>query len=343
MRLRNIPLRGMFLGLGTMPPTGICQNIDRKPHTRHETVMKSPLRHLIRTGLCLFGALALSTAASAAILGTPPSYIPAQASTPPNSQAITTMIWAPGLNDGFVPQGITYADGHLLVSSYQSDNPKVGGGPCRIYQLDPRTGRTTGRFDLPPTVRHAGGIVYAGKGMLIVSDTRRLYRIDLARAFADGNSEHALQGTISLGGAVKGSFVDFRQGSVLTGAYDKKAEGSKVFYLPYALFDRKTDTVIDERAATRSFSITPMAQGAAFDAQGYLWLAFSNSKHGLVQKVDPVSGKVLEQHTMVNGIEDMGFDPQGGLWAVSEAGSPRLLKWKTIFPIVFRMDVSKLR
>lgn len=291
----------------------------------------------------MLGALALGAGASAAILGTPPTYIKAEASAVPNSQAITTMIWAPGLNDGYVPQGITYADGHVLVSSYQSDNPKVGGGPSRVYRLDPATGRTTGRFDLPPTVRHAGGIVYAGKGMLIVADTRRLYRIDMARAFADGNSEHALRGTISLRGAVKGSFVDFRQGSILTGAYDKQADGSRVFYLPYELFDRAGDTVIDASAATRSFAITPMAQGAAFDAQGYLWLAFSNSKHGLLQKVDPVSGKVLQQHAMVDGIEDMGFDPQGGLWAVSEAGSPRWSKWKTVFPIVFRMDVGKLQ
>lgn len=291
----------------------------------------------------MLGALAFGAGAAAAVLGTPPAYIAAEPSTAPNAQAITTMIWAPGLNDGYVPQGITYADGRVLVSSYQSDNPKVGGGPCRVYQLDPETGRTTGQFDLPPTVRHAGGIAYAGKGMLIVADTRRLYRIDMARAFADGNSEHALRGTISLRGAVKGSFVDFRQGSILTGAYDKQADGSRVFYLPYELFDRATDTMVDESAATRSFAITPMAQGAAFDAQGYLWLAYSNSKHGLLQKVDPVSGKVLQQHAMVDGIEDMGFDPQGGLWAVSEAGSPRWSKWKTVFPIVFRMDVGKLQ
>jgi len=305
--------------------------------------MKSPIRNLARTGLCLLGALVLSAGAAAAILGTRPTYITGEASAAPNSQAITTMIWAPGLNDGYVPQGITYADGQVLVSGYKSNDPKVGGGPCRVYRLDPATGRTTGKFNLPPSVRHAGGIVYAGKGMLIVADTRRLYRIDMARAFSDGNSERALRGTISLGGAVKGSFVDFRQGSILAGAYDKQAAGSRVFFLPYELFDRAQDTVVDERAATRSFAVTTMAQGAAFDAQGYLWLAFSNSKHGLVQKVDPDSGKVLQQHTMVNGIEDMGFDPEGGLWAVSEAGSPRWSKWKTVFPIVFRMDVGKLQ
>jgi len=305
--------------------------------------MNSPIRHLARIGLSLLGALVLGDGAKAAILGTAPTYIAARASAVPNSQAITTMIWAPGLNDGYVPQGITYADGQVLVSSYQSDNPKVGGGPSRVYRLDPASGRSTGQFDLPPTVRHAGGMAYAGQGMLIVSDTRRLYRIDMARAFADGNSDRALRGTISLTGALKGSFVDFREGSILTGAYDKHADGSRVFYLPYKLFDRASDATIDERAATRSFAVTTLAQGAAFDAQGYLWLAFSNSKHGLLQKVDPVSGKVLQQHAMVDGIEDMGFDPQGGLWAVSEAGSPRWTKWKTVFPIVFRMDVSKLQ
>jgi len=305
--------------------------------------MKITTRLLAGAAFCMLGALACGSAAAADMLGTKPAYLSGDATEVPNAQAISTMIWAPGLNDGYVPQGVTFADDHVLVSSYKSNDPKIGGGPTRLYRVDPRSGRPAGQFDLPSTIKHAGGIVYAGNGVLIVADTRRLYKIDLAKAFAEGNTEHALLGTITLGGAVKGSFVDFHQGWILTGSYDKDPAKSKVFFLPYALFDRPVDTVVDEHAVARSFPITAMAQGAAFDAQGYLWLTFSNSKHGLLQKVDPVSGKMLEQHAMVNGIEDIGFDPQGGRWGVAEAGSPRWAKWATVFPVVFRVDGGKLQ
>jgi hypothetical protein len=46
---------------------------------------------------------------------------------------------------------------------------------------------------------------------------------------------------------------------------------------------------------------------------------------------------------MPAGIEDISFDPQGGLWAVSEAGSKRWLGWATFFPVVFRLELASLR
>jgi hypothetical protein len=311
-----------------------------------EEPMRHPnqsLKHFILIAGALCCACAFGDAAAADLLGTKPAHIAGEPTEAPNSQAITIRIWAPGIDDGYVPQGISIADGHLLVSSYQSTDPKIGGGPCRVYKLDPHSGRTEGQFDMPETCKHAGGIVYAGNGMLIVADTRRLYRIDMAKAFADGNTGNALRGTITLGGEVKGSFVDFRDGAILVGSYEKEASKAKAFYLPYELFDRHDDIAIDEHAATRSFPIAALAQGAAFDPQGYLWLAFSNSKKGLLQKLDPLSGKVLAEHQMINGIEDLGFDAQGRLWAVSEAGSLRWSTWSTVFPIVFQMDVGKLQ
>ncbi|MGZ8428356.1 MAG: hypothetical protein ACXW4G_03985 [Candidatus Deferrimicrobiaceae bacterium] len=98
-----------------------------------------------------------------------------------------------------------------------------------------------------------------------------------------------------------------------------------------------------EDIASRSFPIAAEAQGAAFDRRGNLWMTFSSSKHEELQKVDPTSGKVLAQYDMVIGIEDIGFDEDGRLWSVSEAGSLRWSKWSKTFPVVFQMDVTKLK
>jgi hypothetical protein len=304
--------------------------------------MQNPIRRLFRTAACVLTASIFSGVSAADLLGTRPARIAGDASPAENEQAITTKIWMPGIDDGYVPQGLTFADGYVLVSSYKSTDPKVGKGPCRIYKIDPRSGRTEGQFDMPDDCGHAGGMAYAGKGILIVADTRRLYKIDMTKAFTDAHARNALVATINLAGEVKGSFIDFDGASIFVGSSEKDATKAKAFFLPYELFDSHNGATIDQEAATRSFPIAAVAQGAAFDRQGGLWLTFSNSKHGLLQKVDPVSGKVLAQHEMIIGIEDIGFDEQGKLWSVSEAGSLRWSKWSKTFPVVFGMDVTKL-
>ena len=46
---------------------------------------------------------------AADLLGTPPAYT-TRALTPfPNEHAVLTRIWSPGLEQGFVPQGLTWA------------------------------------------------------------------------------------------------------------------------------------------------------------------------------------------------------------------------------------------
>jgi hypothetical protein len=288
-------------------------------------------------------ALACASATAGNVLGTRPAHMAADPGPVENDQAIGARVWAPGIDDGYVPQGITFVDDHVLISSYKSTDPKQGRGPCRVYRIDVRSGRTAGQFDLPDDCGHAGGAVYVGKGILVVADTRRLYKIDMGKAFADGNTRGALLGTIDLAGQVKGSFVDFDGASILVGSSEKDPAKAHAFFLPYSLFDRTDHTAIDERAASRSFPIAANAQGAAFDRDGKLWLSFSNSKHGMLQKVDPITGAVLARHDMVIGIEDIGFDPHGTLWSVSEAGSLRWSRWSTRFPVIFSVDTGKLQ
>lgn len=277
------------------------------------------------------------------VLGKKPRHVQNGPSSVVNNQAMTTMIWAPGIDDGYVPQGLTVAEGVVLISSYKSTDPDIGHGPCRVFRVDPKTGEYTGQFDLPEDCGHAGGLVYIGNNILVVADTRQLYKIDMNQAFQDSNTKKALLAVVKLEGNLKGSFVDFDGTSLFVGSSEKDASKANGFFLPLSVFETHNGKTINEDIASKSYSIAAIAQGAAFDQQGNLWMTFSNSKQGELQKVNPNSGEVLAQYEMVIGIEDLGFDPNGRLWSVSEAGSLRWSNWSETFPIVFQMDVTKLK
>jgi len=229
------------------------------------------------------------------------------------------------------------------MSAYRSTDSKVGTGPCRVFRIDPRTGISSGFFDLPPECGHAGGLVYLGKDSLVVADTRRLYRIEMGRAFTERSAQDALRGTVRLGGEVKGSFVDFDGRDLWLGVYDKDESRAKSYRFSLTIFEE-----FDGKGSlteARALAVLPMpaeAQGAAFDRDGSLWITASGSRFGKLYKLDPKTGTRIASSDMVIGIEDIGFDAEGRLWAVSEAGSQRWLRWSKVFPIVFQIDPSKL-
>ncbi|MBI4191482.1 MAG: hypothetical protein HY525_13215 [Betaproteobacteria bacterium] len=253
------------------------------------------------------------------------------------------MIWAPGIDDGYVPQGVTWSGGALYLSGYRSTDPKIDRGPCRIFKVDPENGNTLAQFDLPEDCGHVGGLAYVGKGILIASDTRRLYRIDAAAAFAPGNSSNAVTATVGLHGEVKGSFVDFDGSAVFVGSFERDAAKAKGHFLPLSIFDTHNGKTVNETAAIRSIPLPPEAQGAAFDKGGNLWITASSSRFGLLYRLDSKTGHVATSYEMVIGIEDIAFDDDGRLWSVSEAGSLRWQRWSKTFPVLFGVDLSKLK
>lgn len=285
--------------------------------------------------------MALSHAGAADVLGTRPAHLSGELPAVPNDAAILTRIWAPDIDEGYVPQGVTIADGALLVSSYRSADPKVGSGPCRVARIDPASGRTTGQFDMPGTCGHAGGLAYLGQGMLLVADTRKLYKIDLARALA-GQGDFVVA-TLALGGDMKGSLASFDGTSIFIASSEKDAEKARGFFLPLSLFDTHNGAVLTPADASRIFAVPALAQGAAFDRDGALWMTFSNSRAGALKKLDAASGAVLASHDMVIGIEDISFDAQGRLWTVSEAGTLRWSRWSHSYPVLFSVDPARLR
>jgi len=284
--------------------------------------------------------LSAAPAGAQTVAGTAPSYTDRALDPLPNDQAVDRRFWPPGLNDGIVPQGITVAEGDVLMSGYRSTDRKVGSGPTRIYAIDPETGGVKGAFDLPAPFTHAGGIAYGGGGTLYVADTRLLGRFDLVRALKDGNAEAASQGTWPLAPPLRGSFMSFRDGAVWIGSWNPDGDG-RMFAIPVAAL--KPGATLTEADATRSFAIGTRAQGAAFDPDGNLWISRSSSRIGELQKLDPKDGTVLARHDTAIGVEDLGFDREGRMWTVSEAGTQRWLHWEKYYPLLYRLDPRALK
>lgn len=164
------------------------------------------------------------------------------------------------------------------------------------------------------------------------------------KAFEQNSARNALQATVSLGGEVKGSFVEFDGIDLWLGVFDKDESKSKVYRFPLKILDdfNGTGLVTEDRALT-ALAVPAEAQGAAFDREGNLWITSSSNRFGMLHKLNPRTGQKLASYEMVIGIEDIGVDADGRLWAVSEAGSQRWSRWSQTFPIIFLLDISRLR
>ena len=172
--------------------------------------------------------------------GKAPVYTDRTLSEIPNAAAMSRLIRSPGLDEGYVPQGLTILDGAIFVGTYRSEDTKQSRGPCRIYRLDPtHWGPIVEILDLPRSCGHAGGLARGGPGRL--------------------------------------------------------------------------------------------------------WVTRSGSTFGELLTLEPATGAAILRLDMPAGIEDISFAPDGGLWAVGEAGSKRWLGWETFFPVVFRLQPDLLR
>jgi sugar lactone lactonase YvrE len=272
------------------------------------------------------------------VLGSKPAYAQRPLSDVPNVAAISHRIWVPGLDQGYVPQGLTFLEGAVYLGTYRSEDPKQGRGPCRIYRVDPRSGAVTGVLDLPPQCGHAGGLARGRPGQLWVADTREVFEIRLDQQ--DGGTIGHVVSAMRLTGDLRGSFATGTADALWLGTYSTEL-GARLYKVP---FEKLTGTgTLSEQDAAAAVALPTEAQGAAFDASGRLWIARSGSGFGQLLTLDPATGAVMQVLTMPAGIEDISFDPEGGLWAVSEAGSKRWLGWTTFFPILFRLQPALLR
>jgi hypothetical protein len=311
------------------------------------------------------------------ILGTKPTYInmstvgiPSTAPAYANKSAITECIWAPQLDDGYDHQGLTYLDGTIYVAAYQTENSNIAA--CRVFAVSATDGSQTGYFDLPDTCSHAGGLTMMGKengkDIIVLSDTYVLYKIDLAKALelksATGDallSVVYLSKTAEDGLLMKGSFVDFDGTNLWIGTSEPdNAANALAYQLDTDIFTKYKDQTVS-RSTTNlvkaSIPIPLIANGMTFDSPGNMWITSTNSKHGILYKLDPTKGcspssqtkctipgtTTLPPHYNIPiGSEDLSFDENGKLWTVSEAGCKHWQNWSYSYPFVYQIDTSKL-
>lgn len=294
----------------------------------------------------LYALAALSGCATAmpdSPLGRKPSYLEVTTEGVANQAAILRRIYTPGLDDSFVPQGLAIAEGYVLVSSYKpTPDLKANTGPCRVFRIDPATGKDAGAFDMPVgACTHAGGLAYLGNGMLVLFDTRQLFRIDLARALATGKAEGAMK-AVKITGELRGSFGAFDGKDAWVGTWTREAAKSRMFRLDPRLFDDYDGQTVNEARAMESVPIPLESQGAAFDGKGNLWVSASSSLFGKLYRLDR-KGAVQAEYPMMIGLEDLEFDAQGMLWSVAESGTRKYMHWTQHFPFVFQLDTARLR
>ena len=282
----------------------------------------------------------------AAVLGVPPDYTSRAISEVPNQEAIRARIYAPGLSDGFVPQGVAVVDGALWVATYQSRDRSQNRGPCRVFKIDASDGRVIGDFAMPVECGHANGITYAGDGILYVADARHLFRVDVRKALADGRCAPTSCVTFTLPASLHGAALGYANGTLWFAPYRKAGNGTARLWQvsEYDLRGRaaRGDVALDTSVARGGLPLADRTQGIAIAADGAIWVTQSGGDFGRLQRVDPTNGAVTASYAMPGGIEDIEFDASGTLWAVSEAGSQRWSTWRTFFPFVFSLDTSRL-
>ncbi len=298
----------------------------------------------MRTLFALLAAAACAAApASERIGGARPSYLDAVTEDVANRAAIGRRIWTPSLVEGYVPQGLTFADGYLYASSYlPQPDLKSNTGPCRVFRIETATGTAAGHFDLPVgACTHSGGLAHVGGGKLMLADTHRIFLIDVDRALASGKAGGAMK-SLRLEGDLRGSYATFDGKDAWIGTWTRDAAGKpRMYRLDLKLFDAANDSAIDHTRALESIPVPLEAQGAALDAAGNIWMSASSGSFGRLYRLDR-QGTVQARYDMTPGLEDLAFDGRT-LGGMSESGTRKYLHWATKFPFIFEIDVAKLK
>jgi hypothetical protein len=245
------------------------------------------------------------------------------------------------LDEGYVPQAVARAGERFFVITYQSRDESQPHGEGRVFELDV-AGAVCGQFVLPDDIQHPGGLAVEGNNAY-VANFGALLRVDLGRSLAAGRA--VVTGRRAVERAMGPSFVTLHAGQLWFGRFAREtADRPRLYAVDVAkVFSPDRTAPLRPSDASREFAIPLLVQGAAFDRAGRLWLSASVQKEGWLYRYDPVTGRELARHAMPPGIEGLATGAADRLWSVGECGTRRWLKSAAFYPVVFEIDLARLR
>lgn len=286
-------------------------------------------------GLCLASA----ARARPALPGDAPAYDARELTVVPNAPAIGRRYWSPGLNEGYVPQGLTVFGDEVLVACYRSTERDQDNGPARVFRLARADGRLLGSFVLPATYGHPGGLATA-RDTLFVANSGRLLALDFKESCRTGECAPLKEARVDK--AMGPSFLTASGDTLWFGPYRREGTpGLHAVPIDRILAGGEIPIGLADSRATLPLPL--FAQGATFDKAGKIWISQSSgNRPAFLSRLDPATGAVLGRYPAPGGIEDLGLARDGKIWAVGEAGTQRWSRWSTFFPLVFEIDPAKL-
>ena len=244
----------------------------------------------------------------------------------PNDDAVCDAVWVPGLDDGFIPQGLHVLPGRTaLVSGYVNEIRST----LRLLHVGLDNGEVIqGPLDFA-NGGHGGGVSIDESGRVWVASTGKLlFWSSLDSLFAGGTPSKVTRSNRD--GAFDFSYIAQANGPNLwVGSYDT----SELLQFPLSTLERKR--TISKSNATTIISTATKAQGGAFHDPN-LWISSSTSRCGAIN----VGLSTRDRNGFAPGVEEIEFDANGFLWMISEAGSVRFPA--KFFPVIARVDSSKI-
>lgn len=122
----------------------------------------SSIKYSMIVAYVIFFIFVPLTVTAAEVLGEKPRHVWGGPSSVPNDQAITKRIWAPGIDDGYVPQGVTWADGAIFfpaIGALTRRSTRVAAG---FTSSTPRASRRLGNSTSPRIVAMRAGLPISG-------------------------------------------------------------------------------------------------------------------------------------------------------------------------------------